>query len=74
MRLTFKQAEGQRAHVYRRVSTEGHSWEHIGEDVRSPFTDPAAYPPGTRLEYHVQFLSESHAYEGHSTLARITLV
>ncbi|TDN37241.1 hypothetical protein E4631_25270 [Hymenobacter sp. UV11] len=71
--IAFSKEMLEKVHVYRRVIAEGAAWEQVAANVRSPFVDTYAFPPGTTVEYHVQHFNQQDAYEGHSNIVRTTL-
>ena len=72
--LAFSKEMLEKVHVYRRVGTEGDTWQQVATNARSPFIDPDAFPAGTTLEYQVQHFTQQDDLEGHSNIVRTTLI
>lgn len=71
--LSFAQRAREKTNVYRRVVGHGFAWELVAMDACSPFVDTEPFPAGTTLEYHVQCLNQKDDYQGHSSIARLTV-
>ncbi|RSK24580.1 hypothetical protein [Hymenobacter metallilatus] len=71
--IAFSKQMLEKAHVYRRLLSEGDGWEQIATNARSPYVDTEAFPAGTTLEYHVQHFDQQDVYEGHSNIVRTTV-